>query len=166
MPEHPASNARSIANAPRSGGDSLSPKLGAVPRGLHIAQILLPGRGGATSQLRKMEGGETDSHPGEPPRYNIACRGTPPVISTPLKSLGNPQKAASSGHLSRQGEGQGLIIRYPLPRRAGCPGSPPTPASCGDARAGIPHNCRRPGRCCVHRGQAAVRSSPDCSPAH
>lgn len=56
MPEHPASNARSIANAFRSVGDSLSPKLGAVPKELHIAQILLPGRGGPPLSPEKWKG--------------------------------------------------------------------------------------------------------------
>ena len=56
MPEHPASNARSIANAPRSGGDSLNPKLGAVPRGLHIVQTLCRAEVGPPLSPEKWKG--------------------------------------------------------------------------------------------------------------
>lgn len=97
----------------------------------------------------------------------------PPLAGPPLM---NPRQGGKGSAFSAwfmtpclAGEKSGYNIpqqREPtLLPPAGCPNSPPTPASCGDARAGIPHNCRRPGRCCVHRGQAVVRSSPDCSHA-
>ena len=92
---------------PQIWGRLTEPKVGCSAQGAAYRADPLPGRGGATSQPRKMEGGETDSHPGGPPRFNIA-----------------QHQGSSSGHLSRQGEGQAVLAPRRFPSRTGQPHMP------------------------------------------
>ena len=93
-----------------------------------------------------------------PPQFNFSQRN--------CLQIGTVGTVGNNKGMERFRQGREHNLSMPLPRPAGCPGSPPIPASWYDVPADIGHGYRHCVCCSFQHGQAGPRSRQGGSPFH